>query len=96
MVSFKLTVRVLALVTSQVYVAAKITVPDCSVEKNQGSAECICRIPSNWDKDICQGPKWFGKRSSDIGTMIIGGEEVDPNVYPWFARATDGDGWGGK
>ncbi len=94
MVSFK--TSILAFVLAQASAANVFMSSDCSDEKNQGSAECICQYPTNRDKKICQGPKWFGKPRDDVGIKIIGGEEVDPNVYPWFARATEGSDWGGK
>jgi len=30
-----------------------------------------------------------------VQTNIIGGDEVTAGTYPWFARATNGNSWGG-
>lgn len=91
MVSLRLTI--LGLYISQSFA----TLPDCSLEHNQSSAECICRYPTNWYMKICQGPKWFGSPEikSNFESKIINGEEVPKDTYPWFARATYGNGWGG-
>jgi len=63
---------------------------DCSQETNKKAPECICRLQNNWGLDVCQ--KFL---ENDFQSNIINGEEVPPNVYPWFARSTLGSGWGG-
>jgi len=63
---------------------------DCSQETNKKAPECICRLHMNWELGVCQ--KFL---DNDVQTNIIDGEEVGPNVYPWFARSTLGSGWGG-
>lgn len=65
---------------------------DCSDKENQKHAMCMCRLPKNSDMPICQ--KLFAAED-DFTAEIINGEEVEPNVYPWFARSTLGTGWGG-
>lgn len=91
MVSIKLTIFGLSI--SQSFAIR----PDCSLEQNQSSAECICRYPTNWLMKICQGPSWFGNPDlqSDFESKIINGEVVPKDTYPWFARATFRNGWGG-
>ena len=92
MVPFKLSI-LLGILVSQ----SQANMPDCSLEHNQSSAECICRFPINKNKKICQGVKWFRNPEiqKNIGMQIINGVEVPTNKYPWFARATNGNSWGG-
>jgi len=73
--------------------AGSVIIVDCSNDKDKTSAECICRLPKNWHEEICQGPKWFG--NGQLRPRIINGEVVEPNVYNWFARATEQGSWGG-
>lgn len=100
MISFKLAILALAGISncSAEYRDLK-DMPDCSVAKNKSSAECICRLPMNWSKSICQGPKWFGdperQEDSETGIRIVGGIPVDAGVYPWFARSAFNRRWGG-
>lgn len=77
---------------------------DCRDPANAEHPFCYCRYPVNWDTDICQGGKWFGRPdiaknlldASEKEQRIVGGTFVSPNTYPWFARLTSGSStwWG--
>ena len=65
---------------------------DCADVANVKDAMCVCRIKENHHIKICND---FKSKNGAIDGFIINGEEVEPNVYPWFARATFNSGWAG-
>lgn len=67
---------------------------DCRDKANHNHAMCICRFPKNQGMEICKDLKAQNSDGDIIG-QIINGEPVPANVYPWFARSTVGNGWGG-
>jgi len=80
---------------------ASVWIPNCSVGANKNRPQCMCRYPTNWDKEICQGKNWWNRPAVadniEKTGRIVGGEESPANAYPWFARMTFGsqnDWWG--
>ena len=79
-----------------------IWMPDCSKPAKKDLPQCLCRYPTNFETDICQ--EWFAKPNiqealnidtGGVETRIINGVPVPTGSYPWFAKAIDGDRWGG-
>jgi len=64
---------------------------NCADRANKEDAMCICRFPKNQSMKICQELV----KDDGFDTLIVNGEEVEPNVYPWFARATLSGSWAG-
>jgi trypsin len=78
---------------------------NCRDSKNEFHPFCYCRYPTNWDTDICQGGKFFGRPdieknladTAERDGRIVGGSFVPVGSYPWFARLTSNSGstwWG--
>jgi hypothetical protein len=80
-----------------------ILMPDCSKPGKKDLPQCLCRYPTNFETDICV--EWFAKpniqetlnieRTDGVNTRIINGVPVPTGSYPWFAKAMDGNEWGG-
>ena len=79
-----------------------IWMPDCSKPAKKDLPQCLCRYPTNFETDICQ--EWFAKPDiqetlnievDGADTRIINGVPVPTGSYPWFAKAMDGNQWGG-
>jgi len=79
-----------------------IWMPDCSKPAKKDLPQCLCRYPTNFETDICQ--EWFAKpdiqetlniETDGVNTRIINGVPVPTGSYPWFAKAMDGNEWGG-
>jgi len=79
----------------------KVWLPNCHNPKFKSNPECMCRYPTNWDKDICQGENWWARKDivenvKKASARIVGGENAPYDAYPWFARLTDRNGnWAG-
>ena len=73
--------------------------PTCRNKKHKNKPQCKCRYPQNVEKPICAGENWFGKdeivANLEKTGRIVGGTKASVGDYPWFARATDGNSWGG-
>eukprot|EP00548_Thalassiothrix_antarctica_P018334 CAMPEP_0194194308 /NCGR_PEP_ID=MMETSP0154-20130528/75515_1 /TAXON_ID=1049557 /ORGANISM="Thalassiothrix antarctica, Strain L6-D1" /LENGTH=456 /DNA_ID=CAMNT_0038918729 /DNA_START=70 /DNA_END=1436 /DNA_ORIENTATION=+ len=86
-----------ALVTFSFVQLAQAKLPtssiDCDDEDNRKDAMCICRLQSNHHMPICK--EFVDQNNDGVNQQIINGEEVEPNIHPWFARSTLGSGWAG-
>lgn len=78
----------------------KIWMPNCHKDEYKSLPECMCRYPTNWDKDVCQGQNWWAKKevveNLERVSRIVGGVNAPSDAYPWFARLVNRDGsWAG-
>ena len=73
--------------------------PSCRWKSWKKLPVCRCRYKKNFNKPICAGENWFGKdeivANIEKTGRIVGGTKASNGDYPWFARATLGEDWGG-
>jgi len=86
-----------ALLTFTIVQLAQAKLPtssiDCIDKDNREDAMCICRLQTNHHMPICK--EFVDQNNGGVNQQIINGEEVEPNIHPWFARSTLGSDWAG-